>query len=70
MQHAIYVYRIGNAAFYEAHGVAGLQSLVATWKYLPQDCLNIIDAKRGDIGNTSDMYARAFLDRKRSGNEF
>jgi orotidine-5'-phosphate decarboxylase len=51
-----------NAAFYEAHGVKGLQSLVATWKYLPKDCLNIIDAKRGDIGNTSDMYAKAFFD--------
>jgi len=59
-----------NAAFYEAHGVAGLQSLVATWKYLPQDCLNIIDAKRGDIGNTSDMYARAFLDETAAGMSF
>jgi len=59
-----------NAAFYEAHGVAGLQSLVATWKYLPEDCLNIIDAKRGDIGNTSDMYARAFLDEGAAGMSF
>ena len=51
-----------NAAFYESRGVKGLQSLIATWKYLPADTLNIIDAKRGDIGNTSDMYARAFFD--------
>jgi orotidine-5'-phosphate decarboxylase len=53
-----------NAAFYEAYGVKGLQSLIATWKYLPKNTLNIIDAKRGDIGNTSDMYARAFFDEK------
>jgi len=51
-----------NSAFYEAAGISGLQSLVSTWKYLPKDCLNIIDAKRGDIGNTSNMYARAFFD--------
>jgi len=59
-----------NAAFYESHGVKGLQSLIATWKYLPKDCLNIIDAKRGDIGNTSDMYARAFLDENAAGMSF
>src|ERR1700761_1018861 len=51
-----------NAAFYESRGIAGLQSLIATWKYLPKNCLNIIDAKRGDIGNTSTMYAKAFFD--------
>jgi orotidine-5'-phosphate decarboxylase len=34
---------------------------------LPKDCLNIIDAKRGDIGNTSDMYAKAFFDEAASG---
>jgi orotidine-5'-phosphate decarboxylase len=59
-----------NAAFYEAHGVRGLQSLIATWQYLPKDCLNIIDAKRGDIGNTSDMYAKAFLDENAAGMSF
>src|ERR1700749_3999623 len=53
-----------NAAFYESRGVAGLQSLIATWKYLPKGTLNIIDAKRGDIGNTSDKYAKAFFDEK------
>lgn len=59
-----------NAAFYEAYGVKGLQSLIATWKYLPKNCLNIIDAKRGDIGNTSDKYARAFFDEASSGMSF
>src|SRR5476649_2211928 len=59
-----------NAAFYESRGVAGLQSLIATWKYLPKDCLSIIDAKRGDIGNTSDKYAKAFFDEQSSGMNF
>jgi len=59
-----------NSAFYESRGVPGLQSLIATWKYLPKDCLNIIDAKRGDIGNTSDKYARAFFDEQASGMSF
>src|ERR1700733_11914753 len=38
-----------NAAFYESRGVKGLQSLIDTWNYIPQNCLSIIDAKRGDI---------------------
>jgi orotidine-5'-phosphate decarboxylase len=59
-----------NAAFYESRGVKGLQSLIDTWKYLPKDCLNIIDAKRGDIGNTSEMYAKAFFDEASSGMSF
>ena len=59
-----------NAAFYESGGVKGLQSLIDTWKYLPKDCLNIIDAKRGDMGNTSDMYAKAFFDEAASGMSF
>jgi len=59
-----------NAAFYESRGVKGWQSLVDTWKCLPKDCLNIIDAKRGDMGNTSDMYARAFFDETTSGMSF
>ncbi|HWZ14847.1 MAG TPA: orotidine-5'-phosphate decarboxylase [Mucilaginibacter sp.] len=59
-----------NAAFYESRGVKGLQSLIDTWQYLPKDCLNIIDAKRGDIGNTSDMYAQAFFDEDASGMSF
>ena len=59
-----------NAAFYEARGIKGLQSLIDTWKYLPTDTLNIIDAKRGDIGNTSDKYAKAFFDENASGMSF
>ena len=59
-----------NAAFYERHGVKGLQSLIATSEYLPQVCLSIIDAKRGDIGNTSGMYARAFFDKEAAGMDF
>ena len=59
-----------NAAFYEARGIKGLQSLIDTWKYLPLDCLNIIDAKRGDIGNPSDMYAKAFFNEEASGMSF
>ncbi|QEC74978.1 orotidine-5'-phosphate decarboxylase [Mucilaginibacter ginsenosidivorax] len=59
-----------NAAFYEARGIKGLQSLIDTWKYLPRDTLNIIDAKRGDIGNTSDKYATAFFNEEASGMSF
>jgi orotidine-5'-phosphate decarboxylase len=59
-----------NSAFYESRGVAGLQSLIKTWQYLPKECLNIIDAKRGDLGNTSDMYAKAFFDEAASGFSF
>ncbi len=59
-----------NAAFYESRGVKGLQSLIATCNYLPDDCLSIIDAKRGDIGNTSEMYAKTFFDAAASGMSF
>lgn len=59
-----------NAAFYESRGVKGLQTLIDTWAYLPKDCLSIIDAKRGDIGNTSDQYANAFFNEKASGMGF
>jgi orotidine-5'-phosphate decarboxylase len=59
-----------NAAFYEKDGLKGLQSLIATSKYLPADTLNINDAKRGDIGNTSGMYAKAFFDESASGMSF
>lgn len=53
-----------NSAFYEAHGVKGFQSLVKTIDYIKTNYPNhfiIADAKRGDIGNTSAMYARAFF---------
>jgi orotidine-5'-phosphate decarboxylase len=54
-----------NMAFYEAHGLKGWQSLEKTIIYLRQhypDHFTIADAKRGDIGNTSAMYAKAFLE--------
>lgn len=54
-----------NIAFYEAYGIKGLQSLRKTIEYLntnfPEQ-FTIADAKRGDIGNTSTMYAKAFFD--------
>ncbi|WP_262248257.1 orotidine-5'-phosphate decarboxylase [Parapedobacter soli] len=56
-----------NIAFYESRGAAGWQSLQKTWAALPHDCLSIADAKRGDIGNTSKMYANAFFDPQTSG---
>ncbi|MBD3583978.1 orotidine-5'-phosphate decarboxylase [Flavobacterium selenitireducens] len=54
-----------NVAFYEAYGVKGLQSLRKTIGYLNENFpeqFTIADAKRGDIGNTSSMYAKAFFD--------
>ncbi|OOQ56939.1 orotidine-5'-phosphate decarboxylase [Mucilaginibacter pedocola] len=59
-----------NAAFYESRGLKGLQSLISTYEYLPKECLSIIDAKRGDIGNTSDNYAKAFFNEEQSGMGF
>ena len=56
-----------NIAFYESRGIAGWQSLQKTWAALPADCLSIADAKRGDIGNTAKMYAKAFFDSDVSG---
>lgn len=50
-----------NLAFYEALGIKGWESLKKTIDYIPNDCLIIADAKRGDIGNTSALYAKAFF---------
>ncbi|MNK04674.1 orotidine 5'-phosphate decarboxylase [compost metagenome] len=50
-----------NTAFYETRGVKGWDTLVKTWKHFPKDVFTIADAKRGDIGNTSAMYAEAFF---------
>ena len=53
-----------NLAFYESQGIKGLISLKKTMDYLQQfsnECFTIADAKRGDIGNTSQQYAKAFL---------
>ncbi len=55
-----------NNAFYEAYGLSGAESLEKTIKYLHinyPDHFLIADAKRGDIGNTSSMYARAYFER-------
>ena len=54
-----------NIAFYEAYGVSGWKSLEKTINYINliyEDIFVIADAKRGDIGNTSKMYARAFFE--------
>ncbi len=59
-----------NTAFYESRGVAGWQDLIRTWEYIPQGCLSVADAKRGDIGNTSAMYAEAFFNAGSSGMSF
>lgn len=51
-----------NLAFYEALGLAGWQILTETIRYIGHQHLIIADAKRGDIGNTSRAYARAFFE--------
>lgn len=54
-----------NTAFYEAYGIKGWKALEKTIKYLNQnhpEIFTIADAKRGDIGNTSSMYAKAFFE--------
>lgn len=54
-----------NLAFYEAYGIKGLEALGKTIDYLNQnhpEIFTIADAKRGDIGNTSGMYAKAFFE--------
>jgi orotidine-5'-phosphate decarboxylase len=54
-----------NIAFYECYGARGWETLEATVRYIKEnypDIFVIADAKRGDIGNTSKMYAKAFLE--------
>ncbi len=54
-----------NTAFYEAYGIKGWQALQKTINYINQkypDIFTIADAKRGDIGTTSAMYAKAFFE--------
>ncbi len=54
-----------NTAFYEAYGIKGWMSLQKTINYINStypDVFTIADAKRGDIGNTSSMYAKAFFE--------
>ena len=59
--HLCVSYKI-NTAFYESRGLAGWTSLIRTINYIPKDIFTIADAKRGDIGNTSSMYAKAFFE--------
>ena len=59
-----------NIAFYEALGAKGWESLQRTIEYIPKECFTIADAKRGDIGNTSGLYARTFFDKSSSGLDF
>ncbi len=54
-----------NTAFYEAYGIKGWKALEKTINYINEkhpEIFTIADAKRGDIGNTSTMYAKAFLE--------
>lgn len=51
-----------NTAFYESNGLKGWQSMEKTLNYIPKDIFTIADAKRGDIGNTSTQYAKAFFE--------
>lgn len=51
-----------NLAFFESGGLAGIESMLRTLEYMPADAFVIGDAKRGDIGNTSKMYAQSIFD--------
>jgi orotidine-5'-phosphate decarboxylase len=51
-----------NTAFYEAMGAKGWEAMAKTVDYIPATHFTIADAKRGDIGNTSSQYARAFFE--------
>jgi orotidine-5'-phosphate decarboxylase len=51
-----------NLAFYESLGSSGWDSLQKTLEYIPGEIFTIADAKRGDIGNTSGLYARTFFE--------
>jgi len=51
-----------NTAFYESNGIKGWQAMEQTVNYIPSTHFKIADAKRGDIGNTSSQYAKAFFE--------
>ena len=59
-KHAV-AYKI-NTAFYESQGSRGWKSLEKTVEVIPKNIFKIADAKRGDIGNTSKQYAKAFFE--------
>jgi orotidine-5'-phosphate decarboxylase len=52
-----------NTAFYESQGLSGWRAMQQTVEYIGKEHLVIADAKRGDIGNTSTQYAKAFFER-------
>lgn len=60
-KHYCVSYKI-NTAFYEAMGTKGWEIMEETLHYIPNTHFKIADAKRGDIGNTSSQYARAFFE--------
>lgn len=51
-----------NTAFYEAQGIQGWETMAQTLAYIPDTIFTIADAKRGDIGNTSEQYAKTFFE--------
>jgi orotidine-5'-phosphate decarboxylase len=51
-----------NFAFYEVNGSKGFDDIAQTLELIPQNVLTIADAKRGDIGNTSQMYAQSIFE--------
>ena len=51
-----------NIAFYESQGIKGWKSLEKTLALIPENILTIADAKRGDIGNSSELYAKTFFE--------
>ena len=51
-----------NLAFYESEGIKGIENLEETLSYIPANILTIADGKRGDIGNTSNLYARSIFE--------
>jgi orotidine-5'-phosphate decarboxylase len=51
-----------NTAFYESNGMKGWEAMEKTVNYIPSTHFKIADAKRGDIGNSSSQYAKAFFE--------
>lgn len=51
-----------NLAFYESEGKTGIENLEQTLSFIPRNILTIADGKRGDIGNTSNLYARSIFE--------
>jgi orotidine-5'-phosphate decarboxylase len=60
-KHLCVAYKL-NTAFYESSGAKGWETMERTVNYLPATHFRVADAKRGDIGNTSCQYARAFFE--------